>query len=192
MLRTKEKKAALRKLVRARSAALTPGETAVSNREIFLRLTALPAYQASKTVFCFVGIAREIDTVPMLMEMWGRNVRAAVPLCISPGIMEAREITCMADLCEGSYGLLEPKPDSLKILPHEIDLSIVPCVSCDRYCNRLGQGGGYYDRFLKNRGFLAVALCREALLSEKIPVESWDQAVDMVMTETGIYERNYV
>lgn len=191
-MNTKEKKAALRRLIRARNAALTPQETHASNRKIFQRLTALPAYQSAKTVFCFVGTAREIDTIPIIREMWSRNVRTAVPLCISQGIMEARIITSMADLHEGSYGLLEPKPGSIKMQPHEIDLSIVPCVGCDRHCNRLGQGGGYYDRYLKNRSFLAVSLCREVLMSEEMPVETWDQAVDMVITETRIYERIYM
>lgn len=188
-MQIEDRKAALRRLIRAQNAALTPRETAVSNEKIFLRLTALPAYQTAKTVFCFVGTTREIDTIPMLRDMWHRNVCTAVPLCISSGVMEARIITCMDDLHTGSYGLLEPKAGSVAVRPDEIDLSIVPCISCDKYCNRLGKGGGYYDRYLENRGFLAVALCREALLSEKIPVEDWDQTVDMVITENHIYER---
>lgn len=68
--------------------------------------------------------------------------------------------------------------------PDEIDLTLVPALCYDRSCVRLGFGGGYYDRWLAGyRGF-TVGFCRDALLQDRVPAQSHDRRVDLVLTET--------
>ena len=62
-------------------------------------------------------------------------------------------------------------------------LILVPALCYDRLCRRLGQGGGYYDRYLAGYGGATVGLCREGLLQEAVPVEAHDRPVDCVLTE---------
>ena len=62
-----------------------------------------------------------------------------------------------------------------------------PCLSCDRQGNRLGQGGGYYDRFFARYHGPAALLCREKLVSEEIPVEPHDKRFELIVTENAVY-----
>lgn len=136
-----------------------------------------------------------------------------------PGVMEARIINSLDDLKDsGMYGIIEPYGHCAAIAPADIDLAVTPCLACGRDCLRLGKGGGYYDLFLGEmrrwrraalstdpgpvpspgagtpddgapRFPLAVALCREALLCDSIPLEPWDLPMDCVVTEDAIYTR---
>ena len=65
----------------------------------------------------------------------------------------------------------------------DIDLAVIPCVTCDVDNNRLGYGKGYYDRFLANTNMKKVCLCMKKVLQEKIPVDKYDVKMDIVVTE---------
>jgi 5-formyltetrahydrofolate cyclo-ligase len=185
-----EQKAALRKEIRQRIRELDSAAARASSDAICKQATEnIGEYAAAKTLFCFVGTKMEIDTVPIILDALGEGKTVAVPLCVGDGIMEARRITGMDDLEEGAYGILEPAASCGLVAPEEIDFAIVPCISCDRSCARLGQGGGFYDRFMDGKGFPAFALCREELLLDRVPAEPWDLPVDAVVTEHAIYRR---
>ena len=89
----------------------------------------------------------------------------------------------------GAFGILEPDPDlGTVVSPEEIDLVICPCVSFDGKGNRLGMGGGYYDRFLpKCRNATVIAAAFEVQRTETVPVDVWDVPVDAVFTEMSEY-----
>ena len=70
----------------------------------------------------------------------------------------------------------------------EVDLAVLPCLCCNHLGHRLGQGGGYYDRFLSHYRGGTVLLCREKLLRQDIPLEPHDYPVPWVLTETCLYE----
>ena len=114
--------------------------------------------------------------------------RLCVPLCVDKGIMELREITSLSQLLPGSYGILEPPADAPLVSVDDVDLSIVPCLTCDHGGRRLGHGGGYYDRFLAAYRSATVMICRERLIREEIPVEPHDMPIPWVITENGLYE----
>lgn len=184
-----EEKAALRREIRGLRDMMRPYDILESNRRIVEQAIGFSELQKASTVFCFIGTSREIDTLPLIQHFWDRGIRVAVPLCTAPGVMEACVIKSMDDLAEGAYGILEPKSASAAIHKEEIAFSVVPCISCDTNGNRLGQGGGYYDRYLQNRSYPVAALCRECLMSENIPLDTLDQPVDYVITEDKIYSR---
>jgi len=180
-------KAALRAELRARRRAIPPDQKRQWDRALQAGLSALAA-QAEGALFCFVGVRSEPDTRPFLAARLAAGRAVAVPRCTGPGIMEARVITDLAQLREvGPLGIPEPGVDCPLLAPEAIALAVVPCLSCDREGRRLGQGGGYYDAFLRGRIFPAVALCYEALLSEHIPTEPFDVPVDGVLTERRLY-----
>ncbi|WP_298035167.1 5-formyltetrahydrofolate cyclo-ligase [uncultured Dysosmobacter sp.] len=183
-----EEKQRLRRTVRALERALPAAYRTASGSAIVRRLTAMPEYQTAGTVFCFVGTQREIDTRPILENALAAGKRLCVPRCSGPGVMEARQITSLDQLSPGAYGILEPPPDSPAIPTDAIDFAILPCLTCDRFGRRLGQGGGYYDRFLTHYRGGTVLLCRERLIREEIPVEPHDYPVPWVLTETALYE----
>ena len=77
----------------------------------------------------------------------------------------------------------EPGPDRPVVSPGEIDLVLVPGLAFDRRGYRLGQGGGYYDRYLPQTKAVTVALCRSCFLLDAVPREEHDAPVDLVLTE---------
>jgi 5-formyltetrahydrofolate cyclo-ligase len=153
------------------------------DREICEKVLGLPEYKQAETVFCFVGMGREINTYPILKDALKVGKKLAVPKCVAKGVMEAYEITSLYDLKQGKYGILEPVSSCIKISPLDIDLCIVPCLASGKDGRRLGYGGGYYDRYLKKAGFFKISLCRGRLLKDEIPVHEHDVLMDKVVSD---------
>ena len=187
MTRTEEKQQ-LRRTMRALEGGLSARYKEESSRAIAAHLLAMPEYQAAGTVFCFVGTEREVDTRPILEDVLAAGKRLCVPLCTEPGIMELRQITSLDQLVPGAYGILEPPAGAPQTDADEVDFAVLPCVTCNHLGQRLGQGGGYYDRFLAHYRGGTVLLCREKLIREEIPLEPRDMPVPWVLTERGLYE----
>lgn len=110
-----------------------------------------PEYRRAQSLFCFVSTTREIDTTPILLDALHSGKTLCVPLCVDDGIMEPRQITSLDQLHRGAYGVLEPEEDTPKMTLDQVDLSIIPCVSCDRLGHRLGQDTGFYDPLLRRK-----------------------------------------
>ena len=178
----------LRRPMRASDRQLSDESKAASSRSICAHLLAMPEYQAASAVFCFVGTDHEIDTRPILAHALAAGKRLSVRRCTGPGIMELRQLRSLEELSPGAYGIPEP-PESAPVMnPDDVDLAILPCLTCSHLGQRLGQGGGYYDRFLSNYRGGTVLLCREKLIREEIPLEPHDYPIPWVLTETGLYE----
>ena len=183
-----EEKQRLRQTMRELERQLSDKYKAASSRAICAHLLAMPEYQAADTVFCFVGTAKEIDTSPILEHALTAGKRLCVPLCTAPGIMELREIRSLDDLTPGAYGIMEPNTDCPIVNTDDVDFAILPCLTCNHAGQRLGKGGGYYDRFLSHYRSGTVLLCQEKLIREEIPVEPHDYPIHWVLTETCLYE----
>jgi 5-formyltetrahydrofolate cyclo-ligase len=95
-------------------------------------------------------------------------------------------ISSAAELVKGRYGILEPAgTDALVPADGDSLIVFIPGLLFDRHGNRLGRGGGWYDRVLNglgNRGFF-VGLAYEFQLVDDMPAESWDQRVNLIITE---------
>lgn len=181
-----EQKKALRGETRAAVNSLEKQYTEKADCDIFGLLTGLSEYRDASTVFCFVGTSEEINTVPILEDALHSGKRVGVPKCVVRGIMEVREIKSMGDLAAGAYGILEPGDQCPVIDPKEIDLAVVPCMTCSSDGRRLGYGGGFYDRYLERTGAVKAVICRERIMRENIPVDSHDKVMDIVISEKGI------
>lgn len=95
----------------------------------------------------------------------------------------------------GLYGILEPLPDAPKIDQSEVDLILVPAVGCDLRGYRLGYGGGYYDRMLSKSEWeskVAIGIIFEFALIAQLPVDSWDQPLHGICTESGHLKFNKI
>lgn len=185
----KEEKQRLRRCIRTRIQALSPRYCKAADQAILSRVKELSFYKNGSLIFCFVGTAGEIQTISLIGEALAEGKRVCVPRCISKGLMEVCEIRELAELRPGAYGILEPGEGCRRVEAEEIGLAILPCLSCTRDGRRLGQGGGYYDRYLKEHkealSGRCVLICREALMLEEIPVEDHDRRADLVVWENG-------
>ena len=185
-------KAVLRQLCRAKTAALPAAYIKNADAAICRALLHRPEIQAAKTVFGFVGTAQEIDTQPALQALLDAGKTLCVPQCAPLGVMHAKQIESLAQLTPGAFGILEPAPSAQTVQPAQIDVALLPCVAAQADGTRLGQGGGYYDRYLPQLAPTAftILLCRSALLlpQGQIPTQQHDIAAHAVLTEEYFYD----
>lgn len=106
------------------------------------------------------------------------------PLCEPDGKMDFYHIQNEAQLRKGMYGILEPDPTQCQ----RVDTSEIDCFLCPSFAythdgERLGKGGGYYDRILPNRKrpSLAVGVVFSCQMVEDVPTEGHDCSVDRVV-----------
>lgn len=183
-----EQKKALRQWVREERGRLSEAYRAYDDAEICRKILTLPAYIQAKTVLFFAAKQNEIQTQMLLQWAWRDGKRVLVPRCAEKGCMDAYAITSMQDLQKGQYGIDEPKQYCAFVGKDEIDFAVIPCMAADPYGNRLGYGGGYYDRYLADTAFCKTTICYEHLLVPMIPTEVYDQKMDIVVTEKGVFE----
>ena len=100
--------------------------------------------------------------------------------------MDCVPITSLGDLRPGAYGILEPPSGAPAVPAASVDFAIVPAVACGRDGSRLGQGGGYYDRFLQQTGCAFAALCTEAFLLPCVPCEAHDRNMKIIVTQQRV------
>ena len=179
-------KQTLRADIAARVKNLSPVYCREADEAICRWVIQSDVYEQAQTIFCYVGTEREIDTMRLIRVMMRDGKRVAVPLCVEKGVMEARRINGMGDLVTGRYGILEPRLECAAVQPEELDLVIVPCCTGSVRGERLGYGGGFYDRYLPRLRCPTALLCRKRLIEEDIPMESHDVRIEYFITEDGI------
>ena len=107
-----------------------------------------------------------------------------LPRVLSSDKMAAFEVHDFDVLVRSRYGIFEPANGARIVTPAEIDLAIIPCLSCDLFGHRLGRGAGYYDRYLTDtRTYPVAVILYECFLSPLIPSEPHDVRPDSVITE---------
>ena len=91
-------------------------------------------------------------------------------------------------LVTGRYGILQPSPGAPAVTPGAI---VAPMIAFDHALNRLGQGGGYYDRaFAAYPLALRIGLAWSAQQMDALPVDPWDMGLDFILTERALFERD--
>ena len=175
-------KATLRGEMRALRRALGDEEQALCAQAVFARLRGLDAYQNARCVMAYIAVRGELSLAPVIKDLLDRGCVLALPRCEAPGVMTARRITSLSQLTEGAYGLLEPDASCEILDPAKLDLILVPGTAFDDGGGRLGQGGGYYDRFLPETKALRVGICHGFALKAHVPADAHDQRMDMIIT----------
>lgn len=178
-----EEKARLRQALRAQMKKLSKEERHSSDEAMFARFLSLPELDAAKTVLVFCGIQEEPETCRLIAELFARGLKVCLPRCLPERQMEARRIGKDSVLVPGPWFIPEPSEDCPVASKAELDLILVPALCCDRQGVRLGQGGGYYDRYLQDYDGVTVSLCRKAFLQRKLPWDVYDQRIQIVLTE---------
>ena len=184
-----EERSELRKSRRQARRALSPEERAEKSLRAVRRICESPVFREAKTVMIYAAMGAELslDGLPAQPESAGK--RFCYPLCVS----ETKMIPMVPGAWKtGAYGIREPvREKSEEVAPEEIDLVICPCTAFDERCSRMGQGGGYYDRFLpKCVNARAVMAAFEVQKAEAVPVNEWDRPADAVFTEDAVYVRD--
>lgn len=175
-------KSELRKALRERRRALSRQEQEKAAQDAAALLAGFLPYREAKTVMAYIACRGELSLAPAIEDVLKQGKTLLLPRCDAPGVMTARRVGSLKELVPGAYGLLEPAEDSEIIAPQQIDLILVPGVAFDRSGGRIGQGGGYYDRFLPGAGALRVGVCHDFALLERVPALAHDMRMDRILT----------
>ena len=172
--------------------SMSAEEAQHKSEQIAVNIKTISQYSSARTILFYVSAkANEVDTHNLICAAFAKDVRVLVPVTdFDRNELIIAEIKSMDELVPVRFGLLEPSPDMLR--PAEAadaDIVIVPGVAFDRECRRIGFGGGYYDRLLADADITSIALCYEGQLVDRVPTDSNDMSVDMLVTEDGIYYR---
>jgi 5-formyltetrahydrofolate cyclo-ligase len=180
-----------RRMTEERSALSLVRHRDMSNG-VLANLRAVPLWSTLQEVLLYAPVRNEVDTWPLLEELWGRGVRVLLPRCrrCAPGEMEWAPATCRGDLTPGMHSIPEPDPATCRPAePHRSDLVLLPGVAFDRLGYRLGYGGGFYDRFLSLPALsrtTTIGLAFSFQVVDLLPREPWDIPVQMVVTELEV------
>lgn len=137
----------------------------------------------------YLNLPEEVETTRFLPLLSPSSV--IVPYCVGNDLRLFR-LESLEELQPQTMGILEPKAELVEIAdrkfePKNLDLVLVPGLGFDLEGQRIGRGGGFYDRFLAElpQNVLKIALAFETQLlpSGRIPVEKHDQRVDTIVTE---------
>ena len=183
-----EDKAALRRQYRQLRRELPEQERVASDAAIGAQLRQSEAYRSCCCLFLYISLPGEVDTWALLRTALKDGKTVAAPVCDpATHTMTFYRIGGDEDLRPGSYGIWEPDPSRCTVQMPEADaLCLVPGFAFTHGGDRLGYGGGYYDRFLTQFPGLAYGLCRERWLAAELPAGPYDRKVDAVVTENRI------
>lgn len=160
----------------------------IENKIIADKLFDMDEYKSAETVFVYVSYGTEVDTKKIIKKMLTDGKRVAVPLCDTESHTMSLILTDgLERLTKGAYGIYEPNRDEVlrgemtEITESQVDLAIVPGLCFDVNGNRLGYGGGYYDRFLENFNGFSVGLAFSDCVTEFLYTEEHDCRVNRVI-----------
>jgi len=169
-------------------------------------------YRDAKTIFVYISVGREVDTFSIIRRAFADGKTVSVPRTGKDRRMEAVPVgeeeffTRAFTKWPRAFGIPEPPeglpeaPESFSEPPEGLpeadvscpDLVIAPSLALDRLGYRLGYGGGFFDCYIsaaraqKNRPLTAAVQRSIFVQDEPLPRESYDMAVDLIITENGI------
>jgi 5-formyltetrahydrofolate cyclo-ligase len=183
-------RAALRRELRARRAALNPAQRARIARRILRHIARQPWLRAGRSVALFVGRGDEIDTTALRALARRRGCRVFLPLISNyPERRMQMALDDGAPLRPNRHGIGEPHAFR-RLPPAACALVFVPLLGFDARRHRLGYGAGYYDRWLAgctSVGTLKVGIGPEMARITTLPALATDVPLDLIVTETGIH-----
>jgi 5-formyltetrahydrofolate cyclo-ligase len=173
-------KAVLRARLLAARGALSSDERREAGRLIRDALLSLPQLQMAGTVAAYYSVGAEPDTRGLVYALWKRGTYVLLPLLLPDGDLDWASYEGPDSLVPGPRGLAEPgEPPRGPEVVARADVVLAPALAVDHAGNRLGRGGGSYDRALARVSPLipVIALLYDAELLGHVPAEPHDTPV---------------
>ncbi|BCV27014.1 5-formyltetrahydrofolate cyclo-ligase [Shewanella algae] len=153
-----------------------------------------------KTVALYFSCDGELDTAPLIEALWQRGVTTCLPIIhpFAPGRLLFLRYQLSSQLHANRFGIPEPRLDIRSLVPlAELDLILTPLVAFDAQGNRMGMGGGFYDRTLaaaqqiaRTVPLLAVGFAHTLQLVDSLPLAPWDIPLPFIVTPGKLHSFN--
>lgn len=180
----------IRQQIRAKRRAISSEQQGNAANALTERVLSQPQIAAAQIFSAYLSFDGEIDTMPLINQLWQRGKTVVLPLLhpFSQGHLLFQRYQPDTEIHRNQQGTLEPKLKVTEIVPlAQLDILFIPLVAFDRQGQRLGMGGGFYDRTLQNwqrHNLLPIGLAHDCQCIPDLPVEAWDIPLPLIMTPT--------
>jgi 5-formyltetrahydrofolate cyclo-ligase len=192
----------IRKILLENRSKLSPEFIHQASLIISSKAISLPEFQMGKRIACYLPIRGEVDATPIINAIWQTNKSCYLPI-INP--QNNVNSLCFIKYAFGDilkknkFNIYEPLYDENKIIPaDQLDLVIMPLVGFDQNCNRIGYGGGFYDRTFAFKPTQKITISAKPIMigiayeiqkTTSFVPEKWDIPLYKIITEENIYRR---
>ena len=173
-------KKALRREIREQKRAMTEEEIVSRSEKLGQLFAQSEAYRNAKTIYGYLPYNQEVRTVPMLEQALREGKRVAVPK-IYGDTMKFLYLDDLSRVEKNEMGIPEPVADT-PVADDRTALVLMPGLAFTKRGDRMGYGGGFYDRFLAEEpDHPTLALCYDFQMVDSLPTEEFDIPVDTVL-----------
>ena len=170
----------LRAQIRALKRAMTEEQIVEASARLGELFAASAQYKEAKTIYGYLPYNQEVRTVPMLEQALRDGKRVAVPKCYG-NEMRFIYMDDLSKVAPGYADIPEPIADE-PVADDKTALVLMPGMAFTKNGDRMGYGGGFYDKFLAAEPeHPTVALCYAFQMVESLPTEEYDIPVDCVL-----------
>lgn len=193
-----DQRKALRRELRLRRRALTPSAQHQAAKALCRHLRGLPEVRRARRVALYLPNDGEIDVTPLLAWLRRRGAKAYLPVLrpLSDNRLWFVHYHDATPMVANRFGIQEPHTrhgahHARRVPPWALDLVLLPLVGFDGQGNRMGMGGGFYDRsfaFSRNGGPRPrlIGVAHDCQRVECLPTASWDIPLDTIVSDARI------
>ena len=177
----------LRQQIRKTRANLTALQQQQAENSITQQALALIEERNAQHIALYVSFDGEISTDKLIKTLWAQDKHVYLPVLhpFNPNHLLFLRYLPDTPMLKNKFGIWEPKLNVQNVLPlDELDILFTPLVAFDKEGNRLGMGGGFYDRTLQNwqnSSFITVGLAHQCQQVEQLPTEAWDVPLHQIL-----------
>ncbi|BAJ03508.1 5-formyltetrahydrofolate cyclo-ligase [Shewanella violacea] len=187
----------IRTQIRQARRALTAEQQSTYATQAAKLMLTQPKILEAKHLALYLSNDGELDTAPLIQALWALGIKLYLPRLhpFSQGNLIFMAYTPETEMLKNSYGIAEPKLDIRGLIPSEkLDVIITPLVAFDTQGNRMGMGGGYYDRTLASHRSqdkpYPVGYAHDCQQLDSLPCEHWDVPLPLLITPTQVLKFN--
>ena len=193
---TTQQRTQIRKQIRNARRSLSGKQQTISATKLFSQLIKLDKVAKAQHIGISLSNDGEIDTFEFIKWCWANNKHVYLPVVhpFSKGHLLFLEYEKNTEMVLNRYGIYEPKLEK----PHacamkKLELVFTPLVAFDQEGNRIGMGGGYYDRMLEpwfkeKEGPYPIGLAHDCQKVTHVPIENWDIPLPEIITPSQHYQ----
>lgn len=187
---SKYQKSSLRKTCLNKRKSLATSVQKLASKLIYDKIITCKEYENARNIGVYVACHKEIDLSKLWKDTVQKDKNYFFPKIYNQTTMVFLPASKETIFTKNKWGILEPEVNFLKNTPPcKLDIIFIPLVAFDKFGNRIGMGGGYYDRLLATeRPKLLVGVAYEIQKQPIIEVDSWDIKLDLIITEKTIYD----
>ena len=177
----------LRQQIRKTRANLTALQQQQAEDSITQQALAFIEERNAQHIALYVSFDGEISTDKLIKNLWAQDKHVYLPVLhpFNPNHLLFLRYLPDTPMLKNKFGIWEPKLNVQNVLPlDELDILFTPLVAFDKQGNRLGMGGGFYDRTLQNwqnSSFIPVGLAHQCQQVEQLPTEAWDVPLHQIL-----------